>query len=45
VEWRSGSGLGVVREEILKTGLHDVVMGDSVVTMVVMRSFAEAGLV
>lgn len=28
---------GILREEILKTGLHDVVMGDPVVTLAVMR--------
>ncbi|KAI4239890.1 MAG: hypothetical protein L6R40_005442 [Gallowayella cf. fulva] len=38
MEWRTKSG--VIREEILKTGLHDVVMGNSVVTMAVMRIFA-----
>jgi abhydrolase domain-containing protein 12 len=30
---------GVIREDILKTGLHDVVMGYPVITMAVMRSF------
>lgn len=30
---------GIVREEILKTGLHDVIMGDPVVTLAVMRIF------
>lgn len=33
---------GVIREEILKTGLHDVIMGYPVVTMAVMRSFEAA---
>ncbi|KAF2093986.1 alpha/beta-hydrolase [Rhizodiscina lignyota] len=28
---------GIVREEILKTGLHDVIMGNQVVTLAVMR--------
>lgn len=40
VEWRTENG--VIREEILKTGLHDVVMGSSVVTVAVMRIFAAA---
>ena len=35
MEWRTKKG--VIREEILKTGLHDVVMGNSVITMAVMR--------
>jgi abhydrolase domain-containing protein 12 len=38
MEWRTQNG--VIREEILKTGLHDVVMGNPVVTMAVMRIFA-----
>lgn len=37
VEWRSE--YGVIREEILKGGLHDVVMGWPVVSMAVMRIF------
>lgn len=37
MEWRTENGL--IREEILKTGLHDVVMGNPVVTMAVMRIF------
>ncbi|KAL8993466.1 MAG: hypothetical protein Q9169_006322 [Polycauliona sp. 2 TL-2023] len=37
MEWRTKNG--VVREEILKTGLHDVVMGNPVVTMAIMRIF------
>jgi abhydrolase domain-containing protein 12 len=37
MEWRTDNG--VIREEILKTGLHDVIMGYPVVTMAVMRSF------
>lgn len=36
-EWRTKNG--VIREEILKTGLHDVVMGYPVITMAVMRIF------
>jgi abhydrolase domain-containing protein 12 len=35
MEWRTENG--VIREEILKTGLHDVVMGNPVITMAVMR--------
>lgn len=35
MEWRTANG--VIREEILKTGLHDVVMGCPVITMAVMR--------
>jgi abhydrolase domain-containing protein 12 len=37
MEWRTE--YGVIREEILKTGLHDVIMGYPVITMAVMRSF------
>ncbi|CAF9912516.1 MAG: hypothetical protein ALECFALPRED_008135 [Alectoria fallacina] len=37
MEWRTKNG--VIREEILKTGLHDVVMGYPVITMAVMRIF------
>src|SRR5271155_1343969 len=40
MEWRTENG--VIREEILKTGLHDVVMGYPVITMAVMRIFAAA---
>ncbi|KAL8992605.1 MAG: hypothetical protein Q9169_006970 [Polycauliona sp. 2 TL-2023] len=40
MEWRTRNG--VVREEILKTGLHDVVMGNPVVTMAVMRIFDDS---
>ncbi|MCJ1420170.1 hypothetical protein MMC32_006527 [Xylographa parallela] len=40
MEWRTDNG--VIREEILKTGLHDVVMGNPVITMAVMRIFAAA---
>jgi len=37
VEWRTQNG--VIREEILKTGLHDAIMGYPVITMAVMRIF------
>lgn len=40
MEWRTSHG--VIREEILKTGLHDVIMGYPAVTMAVMRCFTEA---
>lgn len=40
MEWRTENG--VIREEILKTGLHDVIMGSPVVTMAVMRIFQAA---
>ncbi|KAL8898784.1 MAG: hypothetical protein Q9207_006525 [Kuettlingeria erythrocarpa] len=40
MEWRTEHG--VIREEILKTGLHDVVMGNPVVSLAVMRIFAAA---
>ncbi|KAJ0419546.1 Alpha/Beta hydrolase protein [Aspergillus carlsbadensis] len=40
MEWRTD--YGVIREEILKTGLHDVVMGYPVITMAVMRHFDAA---
>jgi abhydrolase domain-containing protein 12 len=40
MEWQTDNG--VVREEILKTGLHDVVMGYPVVTLAVMRILAAA---
>ncbi|KAL9089809.1 MAG: hypothetical protein Q9165_005603 [Trypethelium subeluteriae] len=36
-EWRTENG--VVREEILKTGLHDVIMGNPIVTLAVIRIF------
>ncbi|KAJ5511612.1 hypothetical protein N7453_003715 [Penicillium expansum] len=39
MEWKTENG--VIHEEILKTGLHDVIMGYPVVTMAVMR-FLEA---
>lgn len=37
MEWRTD--YGVIREEILKTGLHDVVMGNPVISLAVMRMF------
>lgn len=37
MEWRTEHG--VIREEILKTGLHDVIMGYPIITMAVMRHF------
>ncbi|KAL8763134.1 MAG: hypothetical protein Q9194_007417 [Teloschistes cf. exilis] len=40
MEWSTNNG--VIREEILKTGLHDVIMGNAVVTLAVMRIFAAA---
>ena len=40
IEWRTKNG--VIREEILKTGLHDVIMGNPVVTMAVMRTLESA---
>ena len=40
MEWKTD--YGVIREEILKTGLHDVIMGYPIVTMAVMRSFEAA---
>ncbi|KAI9846199.1 MAG: hypothetical protein M1837_004313 [Sclerophora amabilis] len=40
MEWRTENG--VIREEILKYGLHDVVMGNPVITMAVMRIFQAA---
>lgn len=40
MEWRTKNGL--IREEILKTGLHDVIMGNPVITMAVMRMFEAA---
>jgi abhydrolase domain-containing protein 12 len=35
MEWRTYNG--IIREEILKYGLHDIVMGNPVVTIAVMR--------
>ena len=40
MEWRTDHG--VIREEIIKHGLHDVVMGYPVITMAVMRILAAA---
>jgi hypothetical protein len=40
MEWQTDHG--VIREEILKMGLHDVVMGYPVITMAVMRHFEDA---
>ncbi|KAL8957643.1 MAG: hypothetical protein Q9193_005137 [Seirophora villosa] len=40
MEWRTKNG--IIREEILKTGLHDVVMGNPVISLAVMRIFARA---
>jgi abhydrolase domain-containing protein 12 len=37
MEWRTK--VGVIREEILKTGLHDVIMDNPVITLAVMRIF------
>lgn len=37
MEWKTENG--VIREEILKHGLHDVIMGNTVVTMAVIRAF------
>jgi abhydrolase domain-containing protein 12 len=39
MEWRTENG--IIREEILKTGLHDVIMGYPVITMAVMRMFQD----
>jgi abhydrolase domain-containing protein 12 len=40
MEWQTEQG--VIREEILKTGLHDVIMGYPIITMAVMRIFQAA---
>ena len=40
MEWRTENG--VIREEILKTGLHDVIMGYPKITMAAMRIFQDA---
>ncbi|KXS93625.1 hypothetical protein AC578_4212 [Pseudocercospora eumusae] len=37
MEWKTSCG--TIREELLKYGLHDVIMGNPVVTMAVMRIF------
>ena len=39
VEWKTE--YGVIREEILKYGLHDVIMGNPIVTLAAMRMFEE----
>ena len=39
-EWRTSNG--IIREEIPKTGLHDVIMGNSIITVAIMRIFANA---
>ena len=40
VEWRTEHG--IIREEILKYGLHDVIMGNPIITLAVMRVFEES---
>ena len=40
MEWRTE--VGTIREELLQTGLHDVIMGYPVITMAVMRMFDSA---
>jgi abhydrolase domain-containing protein 12 len=40
MEWRTEHGM--IREEILKSGLHDVIMGYPIITMAVMRHFQAA---
>lgn len=40
MEWRTETG--IIREEILKYGLHDVVMGNPVISMAVLRIFEAA---
>ncbi|KAF1817887.1 alpha/beta-hydrolase [Dissoconium aciculare CBS 342.82] len=37
VEWKTSNG--IIREEILKYGLHDVIMGNPIVSLAVMRMF------
>jgi abhydrolase domain-containing protein 12 len=39
VEWTTRSG--IIREEILKYGLHDVIIGNPIVTLAVMRMLAQ----
>ncbi|GCB20031.1 monoacylglycerol lipase ABHD12 [Aspergillus awamori] len=41
IEWTTQHG--VIRQQILKTGLHDAIMGYPVITMAVMRAFDAAG--
>ena len=40
IEWRTE--YGIIREEILKHGLHDVIMGNPVITLAVLRIFESA---
>ena len=42
MQWQTKNG--VIREEILKTGLHDVVMGNPVISVAVMRIFESDNL-
>lgn len=37
IEWRTENGL--IREELMKFGLHDVIMGNSIIAVAVMRIF------
>ena len=39
MEWKTTHG--IIREEILETGLHDVIMGYPIVTMAIMRFFED----
>lgn len=39
VEWKTSNG--IIREEILKYGLHDVIMSNPIVSLAVMRIFEE----
>ena len=39
VEWETE--VGIIREQILKFGLHDVIMGNPVITMAVMSIFSD----
>ncbi|EMC95700.1 hypothetical protein BAUCODRAFT_499243 [Baudoinia panamericana UAMH 10762] len=41
MQWRTSHG--IIREEILKYGLHDVIMGNPIVTLAVMRIFDSHG--
>jgi abhydrolase domain-containing protein 12 len=40
MEWRTENG--VIREEVLKTGLHDLIMGNPIISIAVMRIFEAA---
>lgn len=42
VEWRTN--YGIIRKEILKTGLHDVIMGNPVISLAVMRMYDNSTL-